>query len=147
MAEEIYGYCDSKCKHPVYSKDELNELMYTEEQFQKRIKTITGSVTLTANTSDDLENGWLTNTTATISYPEGFTKDNCIVLDFSTTRDENSRGWNSGALADSSTLGIMAGAIPTNVSLRPNEIKLQFDNYSTTTITIYYKLTLFKVVV
>lgn len=147
MAEEIYGYCDSKCKHPVYSKDELNELMYTEEQFQKRIKTITGSVTLTANTSNDLENGWLTNTTTTISYPEGFTKDNCIVLDFSTTKNETSYGWNSGALADSSTLGIMAGAIPKNASLRPNEIRLQFDNYSTSQITIYYKLTLFKVVV
>lgn len=57
MKEATYGYCGSKCKHEVYSKDDY--------------AVFEGTITIEQNS---------VGKSVTFEYPEGFTQDNTVVI-------------------------------------------------------------------
>lgn len=57
-----YVRCESHCKYPAYSSDEVDALFYKKDNL----------AVLTGNTSEGL----------TLEYPEGFNKDNCVVVSY-----------------------------------------------------------------
>lgn len=83
MTENLYGYCGSKCKHEVYSKQEIDD----------KFTVAAGNITMTNGSGS-------TN----ISYPNGFNKDNCVVISAETKYSGNGV-WAFGAgVADSFTI-------------------------------------------
>lgn len=59
MEEKIFGYCGSKCKHEIYTKEEINNLI---EQKINDIAVLT------------------TNPNTTQNYPDGYSYTNCVVI-------------------------------------------------------------------
>lgn len=62
---EAYAICsETKCKKPVYTKEEVDKKI--DEQFY----VIEGIVTVKSGTTE----------TVTLNFPQGFTFDNCIII-------------------------------------------------------------------
>lgn len=94
--------------------------------------------------------GQLSNGSATISYPNGFNKDNCVVISLHMKKTETN-GWQTGTTLDASSYS--GGAMPVRISLKDNiiiqtkNIQLTNGNASTvldSTVTSNYKLVLMK---
>lgn len=98
MAENLYGYCGSKCKHEVYSKQEIDD----------KFTVVSGSLSMTDGTGS-----------ATISYPDGFNKDNCVVIS-AETKYAGHGAWAFGA-------GV-AGSFTISGQLSANHITLTTHN-------------------
>lgn len=109
------------------------------------IKVLTGSVTLDANSSGNVTNKALTYTDKNISFPSGFNKDNCIVIAFASTTNESSRGLNYGQGGAYDTVNTLIGSVPRDAILKSDGITLKFGNFSTSTLSINYKLYLMKI--
>lgn len=87
IEEENYIRCGSHCKHEAYSKEEINFLLdkkannsNVDKKFDNKVDNsdvysknnfivLTGEVSLSSGSG-----------TATINYPDGLTKNNCVVL-------------------------------------------------------------------
>ena len=120
-------YCldDSKTEHEVYSKEDIDKLLSDNLNF----KVLTGSVTIPANSNKVID----------IVYPEGFNKDNCVVVSTMTT---------SGYLSNNKYIypanTALAEAVPT-VTLGDEDISLNLVNGSSSnSITLNYKITIMK---
>ena len=99
-----YGYGKNKGKREVYTKDEA-----------------VGKNDIVVLRGKTLENG-----TATISYPDGFTQENCIVLNYMFKGKSGLTPWGIGSLLDSSN--VMNGTIPATIKLLSDNIKIELLN-------------------
>lgn len=59
MAENLYGYCGSKCKHEVYSKQEIDD----------KFAVASGSISMTNGEGSVI-----------LGYPNGYNVNNCVVI-------------------------------------------------------------------
>lgn len=67
MSEKVYGICGTnKCRKEVIAKEE--------------IAILTGQVTLGPPTNADDPQGGSGNFMASVSYPDGFTRDNSVIV-------------------------------------------------------------------
>lgn len=66
--------------------------------------------------------GLLNNGEATENYPNGFTKDNCVVISTMFSNTNNGR-WGNGFIYDSSML--LNGTVPNSVKLRNDDILVE----------------------
>ena len=106
------------------------------------VAIITGEKTLDANSSSSgLE---YAQTTWNISYPTGFSKNNCIVLAFQGSLDTNLRVGAYGTGPVTSTNAVRA-TLPRTVVLWDDLINLECWNPAYSEKTYYYKLVLLKI--
>lgn len=129
-----YGFDENKCKKEVYAKDNF--------------AIMTGSITLTANTPENLDADKWTLTDIQLDYPSGFTADNSVVISFGVI-DNNyvgTRGYCFGDITGSKVLSkaVLTGAIPKKVSLNPENISVSIGNYPTEERICNYKIILMK---
>lgn len=72
--EQTYVYCNSHCKHPAYTKEQVDALVKekTDEVLAKtNFVTINETLVISDGTS---------NTSVELDFPEGFTRSNCVVV-------------------------------------------------------------------
>ena len=119
---------------------------------QTNIKVLTGSLELNANTSSNASEGHCTFTEKVVNYPEGFTKDNCIVVNYSRRSVRcDGYGWNNYP----NSIDILEGTLPMTVALYSDnssldstyrsKIRIRVGNLSTNTQTITYMIILMKI--
>ena len=116
--------------------------------YSKETKFVTLTGEITGDSSDE-------ELKATISYPTGFNKNNCVVVASMLNNSENTNGtYSDGAIF--STLGFTVGALPHRVSLGSSDITLGIKNITIATgetkvyiiresVKINYKIVLMKV--
>ena len=139
-----YVRCDGHCKYPAYDKNEIDEQM-AKVVLKDDYATITGSITLTANTQDNVTNGVMAQTKFELSYPEGFNKDNSIVLTIGTKASNNDVGYNYGDVSGGSkAMGVTTGALPKRVFLG-DVISVDMYNFATSEKSYDYKIVLMKI--
>lgn len=121
-----------------------------------------GNVTITTNQNNiavltgSISGNGAEEATKTISYPNGYNKDNCVVVSCMINNTQNSNGtYSHGAVY--SALSFTTGAIPNRVSLGASNITLGIKNItlsngSTPTISVLnsnnvfnYKIVLMKI--
>lgn len=134
MAEIKYVRCGSGCKHEAYDKKEVDKLLadkasieevyfmdelYSKDEISSMFYTIEGVTT---------------EVSEFINYPEGFNKDNCVVLSFMTSVNNNN-AWSNIALKGDYGVSCRV-VLGDNILI--NNVDLNADS-------IHYKLVLFKV--
>ena len=103
MAQK-YVRCDSHCKYPAYSKDEVDALV--EEKLETKTEKNDFALIKQTITTDADGRG-----SVMVDFPEGFTKNNCMVLstDYMYVvegTDTNARMHNTGNVPSSETKNI-----------------------------------------
>lgn len=142
MSEKLYGICENKCLVEVAPKKET----IVRDNFV----TITGIITLEANTSEKIAENTSKFTYKTLPYPEGFNRDNCVVIAFGSVDSEAIEGnYNKGfcfGQVDSGNYvsGMANGGNPKIASVRAEDIMIGIGNFATSNKTHYYKITLMK---
>ena len=125
MAENLYGYCGSKCKHEVYSKAEIDG----------RYAKVTGTATISSGSNNT---GWVD-----ITLPSGFTIDNSVVISYSYGLASVSNGqWLYGQLQNSDEL-VQAMCIMFMGNM--SRIKIQMGKAATSNQTYNYRVILMKI--
>lgn len=142
-----YGFCENKCKYEVYTKDEvdskLEEKSSTSHNHDTKYK-LQGDFAVVS--------GSIGESDVTVAYPEGFTKDNCVVLSamMKMTNDTSSYGYGS---VFNSTI-FVNGTTPIAVSLTTNNILISAKkillsseaiDYGSLETEMNYKIVLMKV--
>ena len=114
----------------------------TETYSKNDFALLTGQITLAA--AETVEKSKLTY--LEIPYPDGFTKDNCIVISCGLSHVGDTAFYSFG-YNDKSYFNILvlSGAIPRNVILNDNEIMLQCFNSATQEAPYTYKIVLMKI--
>lgn len=116
---------------------------------QANIAIVTGTITLTQSTESQIESGQVD-----ISYPSGYTKDNCVILGIMArnSAQTSSIGYSYGVLADENYSGVINSASMGKYAvLKDNSIMLtmRYDWNATPTSqrtdTYNYKIVLMKV--
>lgn len=118
---------------------------------QTNIAVIEGNVKLTASTTELAEKGEGKITTFDLNFPNGFNKENSILLSFGGKVLNDGRGYSDGvpvAMSNAMATGntprsITLGGAPT--SDIANKIRCLVKNYSTTELTYYYRIVLMKI--
>lgn len=101
---------------------------------QANIAILTGTVTIAASSGE---------VGVTLNYPDGFTKDNCVVISFGSYYDVN-KGYAFGFHSNSSA-GMLRGTNDRDVFLNSSGIQIWYNNVSTSAIKLNYKIILMKV--
>lgn len=108
---------------------------------------LTGSMNLNGNPDTTKQTNF---TDKTLNYPTGFNKDNCVVL--SIMRTANNSKWSNGWSVNVDSLEMFNGIEPIEVMLHgtditewSNKIRLRASNFSSSAVTINYKIVLMKV--
>lgn len=96
---DVYGFCDNKCKHEIYTKDESDAKFGLKGDFA----VVTGTMEAT-DTSTIIGQA---------PYPTGYNKDNCIIVGYSLKRSD-ADNWMMGSNFDS---GNTFGSIPLKIQL------------------------------
>lgn len=112
---------------------------------QSNIAVLTGSVSV--KKSNDPGNTF-EQTQKTLNYPDGFTKDNSVIISYGASRDPANKGYsffNGSAIVGSNSYGWSTGQFPNDFSLRPNDILMNFYSGFNQDVTVYYKLVLMKI--
>lgn len=154
----IYGMCGtSRCKLPTYSKEKIDELL-GEKAKSSDVYTKTETDTLLntkANSSDIYVKGnyaVLTGTvtgsgqSVTVSYPTGFTLDNCAIISAVTNYSYN---LNNQEITDGGwSLNNQGGSyyVP-SFSMRTGGVYVMYNNVSGSSLTVTkmgYKIVLMK---
>lgn len=132
MAEKLYGYCGSKCKHEVYSKTEI------DKKLNGKIVVLSGTINCTTTSG---------YTSTTVSYPSGFTKNNCVVISFGSGGQSYKAGYAGLAFGyvHSPQDGYLNGAEFRNVLFKDNEISISFYNPNSSAVTFDYKVVLMRI--
>ena len=113
----------------------------TETYSKNDFALLTGQITLAA--AETVEKSKLTH--LEIPYPDGFTKDNCIVISCGLSHFGDTAFYSFGYFDKSHfNLMVLSGAIPRNVILYDNQIVLQCFN-SAQEATYHYKIVLMKI--
>lgn len=107
---------------------------------------ITGSMTLAANTQENLELGASQQTMINIDFPSGYNKDNCVCLAFGVKGVENRNyayGYNT-----SGSLGLLRGTVERTITLGAladsTKIGVEAYNMATSDKTLWYRIVLMK---
>lgn len=107
---------------------------------------ITGSMTLAANTQENLDLGASQQTMINIDFPSGFNKDNCVCLAFGVKGVENRNyayGYNT-----SGSLGMLRGTVERTITLGAladaTKIGVEAYNMATSEKTLWYRIVLMK---
>lgn len=118
---------------------------------QNNIAIITGTLKLSANSEEQALNNHCTYTDTKISYPEGFSADNCVVISYGRQHNSNfgyAYGWDN--YLDS--MDFLIGILPMRINLYgnssteyANKIRLQMGNMTTKEVEIPYKIVLLKI--
>lgn len=74
MAEEVYGFCKSKCKHKIFTQNDY--------------AVVSGKIKLKY-----YSNLGISHATIGVDYPEGFTRNNCFVIGRALNVSPSSSGW------------------------------------------------------
>lgn len=123
----VFGFCNNKCKHEVYTKDEVDTKL-TDWKLKGDFAVLTGDITLES-----------TGGSANVNYPEGFTKDNCVIIACGII-------YNSGGYR---AFGTVQASVSTGARLNTNSITVGCypvqSNTGSPTGTFNYKLVLMKV--
>ena len=168
--ELVKGQCGiSKCVYDVYTKEKTDELLneksnatdvYTKTEADALLNnkanasdvfvkgnyaTLTGSVSLTANTTANIQGNLLTYTSKEIAYPSGFNKNNCIVIAFGSTVDESLRGWIYGQHQAVSSKNGLLGSVDRIAKLMDSSISIELGNFTANALTVKYKIVLMKI--
>lgn len=159
MGSKIFGFCENKGKHEVYTKEQTDNLLagkaasvhthddryYTETEVNAKladyklkgdIATFAGEITINGSTSSSI----------TINYPSGFTKDNSVLLSCGLVLkgDGNAKGYNYyGLFADTSDT--LNNAYRRRINFTNDNIKLWVENPGTSILTLTYKIAVMKV--
>lgn len=124
----------------------LSDNVYVKDNYA----ILEGEVTLDANSGDNLAQGDLmgcneaTRTITGLSYPTGFTMDNCICIALLVSNYNKDRWSNFAQDSVSVSARNLTGAIPRDVVLKSDGIDLHISNFVTQTISVKYKLVLLK---
>lgn len=111
---------------------------------QTNIAVITGNITLAANTNDYAVENRCTMTDVSLSYPSGYSMNNCVVLCVGI--NYNSQGYYDFGWANYlSTLQFARGLLPNEVLLKDTAINLSIGNLMTSEKTVNYKIVLMKI--
>ena len=145
----IYTQIKSDCKSVI---DQIKQELASVEDgsayvLKNNIAILTGSMPIEGK-SEGIE---FVTTNTHIDFPEGFNRDNCVVLAFGTKGNIN-LGYTYGHLnsADSMSLAMFYGSGPKAVTLggintSENKIIVHGSNFSSDAITFYYKIVLLKI--
>ncbi len=104
------------------------------ETAQANIAVITGSFSIEASTAKKVK---------TISYPNGFTSNNCTVISFGTYY-HSSKGYSFGHHSNDS-IGLLLATNDRDITLCSDGIELWYNNIVTDSVTIYYQVVLLKI--
>lgn len=147
----VHGFCENKCKHEVYTKDEVDTKLI-DYKLNGDFVILTGTMKLEANTEESLNNGEMKQTILNIDFPQGFNRDNCLVLSFGG-RFYETKGYIYGDISGSSRVStaLFTGAVPKAIHLGgtaeteyENKIQIEVYNASTTEKDYQYKIVLLK---
>ena len=100
---------------------------------QANIAVLTGNFTAAADTAANVKN---------LNYPSGFTKDNCVVLAYGKYYYATT-GYSFGHHSNNSA-GMLFGTNDNDITLG-DTITLWYNNISSSSVKIYYKIVLMKV--
>ena len=107
---------------------------------------ITGSMTLAANTQENLDLNASQQTMINIDFPSGYNKDNCVCLAFGVKGVENRNyayGYNT-----SGSLGLLRGTVERTITLGAlsdsTKIGVEAYNMATSEKTLWYRIVLMK---
>lgn len=149
-----YVRCEGHCKYPAYDKEEIDNLFYkktemdttlnqmhndlvkpNEVYFKGDFAVLTGQVTMTSGAGS-----------TTTNYPEGFTRDNSVVISFGQENNDTKNSVNFGYGIRSTDY--TKGSITRNVSLKDSEIEISVYNAvseGSGDKTYNYKIVLMKI--
>lgn len=141
MDKEVYGFCDNKCKEPVYTKGQANVTFFKVEN----LAVISGTANLEAMPSGS-DSG--KETVFNISYPEGFDKWNTVVIAFAAgIKDafyiQNDKSVGAYGEMDN-IIGITTGLFSKRIVLNQKNISVRCVNILENTVPIDYKIVLMK---
>lgn len=156
MSDITYGYCkDTKCVEEVYTKEAVDRMLQqvrNDAQQSYKVKgdfaVIEGSMTLTANTEEKLNNSTTMQTMQNINFPEGFNKDNCVCVAFggkTNSKANYSYGYYSGEDSYSQSSGSLKRNILLGNNTDSTKITLVVYNLYTNSVTYYYRIVLMKI--
>ncbi len=157
--DKVKGYCkESKCEYDVYTSEKVDELLtnkantsdvYTKSETKAlinsgliKVETITGSYSRSSG-------GDTVISTKSVSYPEGFNKDNSILLAIGTrtTGNTNYPDYVFGSTGNEAADKLQAGSTRRMVRFKTNNIELGFSGpQSSDAISVDYKLVIARLV-
>lgn len=115
----------------------------------KSIAVVDGTILLNANSSQSAAEGKMTISGKTVAFPDGFNKENTVVIAFGTIRqsDYETKGLNYGDTSGTGLLsgGVLNGAVPKGAGVYSDGIHISIANFNTTAVNYMYKLVLMKV--
>lgn len=159
----VYGYDKNKCEHEVYTTEEVDTQIYNANaSLHNTIETernlalddyklkgdyavISGNVTVPAGSGDD---GFAETGYDYIEFPEGFTKDNCVILTQGTKNNSSTNGYCYGYTPETMNVFAMGSGcfhMRTILGNEDNKIKIEIDNYYVDEIVVSYKIVLMKI--
>lgn len=120
----------------------------TINTIQGNIAVIEGSINCKPNTGDPLK-GEVTYTNQLLDFPQGFNKDNCVILSFGGKNFNDDRGYSykfgGETNATDLALGTEAKRIELGSRTDNKKINIMLGNISTETKTKYYIIVLMKI--
>ena len=129
--------------------DNIQKKDGTKAIYQDNFAIIIGEINLEANEQGNIEKDQVKITNKSISYPEGFNFNNCVVISFGAVNKaaETAKGYAYGDTFSSNifTVGQIGGSVTRNVNLEPNNIKIFLGNFSPSQATYKYKIVLMKI--
>lgn len=114
--------------------------------YEDNFAIITGSITLKANTSQNLSNNIEMQTQLDINFPDTFNKDNCICIAFGMKKTED-KNYSYG-IGQSSSSNSIVGSLYKNVILGGTDntkITIQIWQMGTSIQKYIYKIVLMKI--
>lgn len=115
----------------------------------KSIAIVDGTILLDANSSQSAAEGKMTMSGKTVAFPDGFNKENTVIVAFGTIRqsDYETKGLNYGDTSGTRILssGMLSGAVPKGAGVYSDGIHISIANFNTTSVNYMYKLVLMKV--
>lgn len=115
----VHGFCEHKCKREVPSKDDF--------------AIIDGIISVVNGTGE-----------TSVSYPNGFNIDNCVVISFGSKPDETNGVYNYGFTHNET--GFLAGSLSRKVALYSNGINIKYFNTTNSGTKNYkFKIVLMKI--
>lgn len=151
MSETLYGFGENKCKKEVYTKDESDNKYYEKSNVYTKIES-DNKYNLKENfvvlrgfiTTPEAEEESLTGF-ATIDYPTGLNRNNCIVIGLMAGR-KNDGTILTTPMAENAVSALL-GVSGLAVTLGENNITIRKEKISSSesSSTVPYKLILMKI--
>lgn len=129
--------------------EKLGEKSSTEYVLKENFAIIDKTLTLTANLESNSLEGKMVMTSDIIAFPQGFKKENTIVIAFGGISQKyyESKGLNYEDTSGTNLLsdGILSGAVPKSASIYSDGIHIKIANFSLQETEFKYRLILMKI--